>query len=232
MCHHGFKLGKQLRKFIQSFKKINGDVMHMYEVTHVCASSEPLREQFEKRRFAMSTLRTRTRVAWRSGRKNNLYYGDILGEYITCDIFIFDNTVCVFSPLRMFWGSKVEQQKSHVRNFCNSVLRCGPMPRHVAFIMDGNRRYAKEKDKERSEGHESGFEKLAEVRAIHLCSPMSQLIPRTSFLRDDVWIFEIAFFIFISRFVENVHLLLFLSIRFSNCGIEERLLVQRFGNSK
>lgn len=41
--------------------------------------------------------------------------------------------------------------------------QAGPMPKHIAFIMDGNRRYAKKCQVERQEGHSQGFNKLAEV---------------------------------------------------------------------
>lgn len=37
------------------------------------------------------------------------------------------------------------------------------MPKHIAFIMDGNRRYAKKCQVDRKEGHLHGFNKLAEV---------------------------------------------------------------------
>ena len=58
---------------------------------------------------------------------------------------------------------KEEKRTSYVRSFCSNVLKCGPMPKHVAFIMDGNRRFAKKVNCERSKGHEKGFDKLTEV---------------------------------------------------------------------
>ncbi|KAJ8915014.1 hypothetical protein NQ315_015988 [Exocentrus adspersus] len=48
------------------------------------------------------------------------------------------------------------------QRFCINVLKCGPVPNHIAFIMDGNRRYAKKTNVEKSEGHSKGFEKLSE----------------------------------------------------------------------
>ncbi|XP_069478959.1 dehydrodolichyl diphosphate synthase complex subunit DHDDS isoform X2 [Ambystoma mexicanum] len=46
---------------------------------------------------------------------------------------------------------------------CASIIKAGPMPKHVAFIMDGNRRYAKKQHVERQQGHSLGFEKLAQT---------------------------------------------------------------------
>uniref|UniRef100_A0A182J8A9 Alkyl transferase n=1 Tax=Anopheles atroparvus TaxID=41427 RepID=A0A182J8A9_ANOAO len=43
------------------------------------------------------------------------------------------------------------------------VLKAGPIPTHVAFIMDGNRRYAKKANIAKAEGHSAGFEKLSET---------------------------------------------------------------------
>ena len=51
-----------------------------------------------------------------------------------------------------------------VRSLLVGALRQGPIPRHVAFEMDGNRRYAKSHHIEAIEGHSQGFEALARVR--------------------------------------------------------------------
>lgn len=59
---------------------------------------------------------------------------------------------------------KEERKTSYIRTFCNNVMKSGQIPKHVAIIMDGNRRFAKKVNCERSKGHEKGFEKLTEVR--------------------------------------------------------------------
>ncbi|KAL8517690.1 hypothetical protein ACS0TY_015790 [Phlomoides rotata] len=46
---------------------------------------------------------------------------------------------------------------SFLRRVIYSVLSVGPLPRHVAFIMDGNRRYAKKQDLQGGVGHRVGF---------------------------------------------------------------------------
>uniref|UniRef100_A0A8C2VEJ7 Alkyl transferase n=1 Tax=Chinchilla lanigera TaxID=34839 RepID=A0A8C2VEJ7_CHILA len=56
-----------------------------------------------------------------------------------------------------------EGELSLWERFCANVLKAGPMPKHIAFIMDGNRRYAKKCQVERQEGHSQGFNKLAET---------------------------------------------------------------------
>lgn len=43
------------------------------------------------------------------------------------------------------------------------LIRAGPIPRHVAFIMDGNRRFAKKMHVQTQRGHVLGFEKLQET---------------------------------------------------------------------
>ncbi|XP_067945902.1 dehydrodolichyl diphosphate synthase complex subunit DHDDS-like [Watersipora subatra] len=44
-----------------------------------------------------------------------------------------------------------------------SVLKCGEIPKHIAIIMDGNRRYAKKECVQRQVGHMKGFDKLTET---------------------------------------------------------------------
>ncbi|XP_069828702.1 dehydrodolichyl diphosphate synthase complex subunit DHDDS [Dendropsophus ebraccatus] len=56
-----------------------------------------------------------------------------------------------------------DKELSLIERLCANVLKAGPMPKHVAFIMDGNRRYAQKCHVERQEGHSQGFEKLAET---------------------------------------------------------------------
>ncbi len=43
------------------------------------------------------------------------------------------------------------------------ILRCGHIPAHVAFIMDGNRRFARSNAMDTSEGHSMGFERMMQV---------------------------------------------------------------------
>lgn len=47
--------------------------------------------------------------------------------------------------------------------FCIKVVKTGRIPKHIAFIMDGNRRYAKKNSVDNSAGHYKGFDKLSET---------------------------------------------------------------------
>jgi undecaprenyl pyrophosphate synthase len=52
-------------------------------------------------------------------------------------------------------------------SFVIQVLRAGPIPRHVAFIMDGNRRYADRSKIDRRSGHVSGYKSL--MKTLEAC---------------------------------------------------------------
>jgi ditrans,polycis-polyprenyl diphosphate synthase len=44
-----------------------------------------------------------------------------------------------------------------------NVLKMGRMPKSIAIIMDGNRRYATKLNKEKHEGHNHGMQKLEQA---------------------------------------------------------------------
>lgn len=50
-----------------------------------------------------------------------------------------------------------------LENLACSILRCGQVPKHVAFIMDGNRRFANKVKIDKADGHKKGFDTLAKV---------------------------------------------------------------------
>lgn len=61
----------------------------------------------------------------------------------------------------------------HFQRFIISVLAAGPIPKHIAIVMDGNRRYAGKLGKPPIEGHIEGFSALRRVSNIfshgHVC---------------------------------------------------------------
>ena len=57
----------------------------------------------------------------------------------------------------------MEWALQQVRELLIGSLKCGPIPQHIAFVMDGNRRYARNHKLETVEGHHLGFEALARV---------------------------------------------------------------------
>ncbi|KAJ6084065.1 hypothetical protein N7486_010865 [Penicillium sp. IBT 16267x] len=57
----------------------------------------------------------------------------------------------------------IEFAISNLKELLVGALRQGPMPQHVAFVMDGNRRFARSHGIETVEGHNLGFEALARI---------------------------------------------------------------------
>jgi len=52
----------------------------------------------------------------------------------------------------------------HIQRVLLGVLSAGPIPRHIAFVMDGNRRYARTKGMKVIDGHVDGSVALLRVR--------------------------------------------------------------------
>ncbi|KAK5015854.1 cis-prenyltransferase [Cryomyces antarcticus] len=62
-----------------------------------------------------------------------------------------------------FQSPPAEWVMKQLRELLIGALRLGPVPQHVAFVMDGNRRYARNHQIETVEGHNLGFEALARI---------------------------------------------------------------------
>ncbi|KNG88052.1 hypothetical protein ANOM_004104 [Aspergillus nomiae NRRL 13137] len=52
---------------------------------------------------------------------------------------------------------------AYLRSFALQTLQCGPIPRHVAFILDGNRHFARKHGLSIPEGHSAGADRLFET---------------------------------------------------------------------
>ncbi|EME84947.1 uncharacterized protein MYCFIDRAFT_211018 [Pseudocercospora fijiensis CIRAD86] len=57
----------------------------------------------------------------------------------------------------------VEWGIQQLREMLIGSLKCGPIPEHIGFVMDGNRRWARKSKVETVEGHHMGFEALARI---------------------------------------------------------------------
>jgi ditrans,polycis-polyprenyl diphosphate synthase len=51
----------------------------------------------------------------------------------------------------------------YCKNLLINILKTGSVPKHVAFVMDGNRRYARQRNQEVAEGHNAGFDSLSKI---------------------------------------------------------------------
>ena len=62
--------------------------------------------------------------------------------------------------LRMLHSSTVHA----LQRGAGSVLSAGPLPQHVAFVMDGNRRFADRLRMPVDAGHQQGYSKVCSAR--------------------------------------------------------------------
>uniref|UniRef100_A0A1B0GHI0 ditrans,polycis-polyprenyl diphosphate synthase [(2E,6E)-farnesyldiphosphate specific] n=1 Tax=Lutzomyia longipalpis TaxID=7200 RepID=A0A1B0GHI0_LUTLO len=68
-------------------------------------------------------------------------------------IFFYGNAMSWVRETKLPWWQRLAMR----------VVKVGKVPEHIAFIMDGNRRFARKIHVEKAEGHSRGFEKLSEV---------------------------------------------------------------------
>ena len=61
------------------------------------------------------------------------------------------------------------------QNALINILASGPVPGHIAFVMDGNRRYARMHQKDVKEGHSDGFIALQRVRSYDCITSIDML---------------------------------------------------------
>jgi len=64
-----------------------------------------------------------------------------------------------------------ESKLKWYENLAVNVLKCGAIPNHVAFIMDGNRRFANKCGVQKIEGHSKGsvnFKSILKLNAIFI----------------------------------------------------------------
>lgn len=66
-------------------------------------------------------------------------------------------------PTDMFLQRVVGWVSTTAQRVLLYILSAGPVPRHVAFIMDGNRRYARAKHQKVEQGHFAGYIALRRV---------------------------------------------------------------------
>jgi ditrans,polycis-polyprenyl diphosphate synthase len=85
-----------------------------------------------------------------------------------------------------------EIKRSYLAQAVGWILKGGEIPKHVAFIMDGNRRFAKSKGKPPIEGHNKGFSKLAEVltwcETLLITEVTVYAFSAENFKRSQVWL--------------------------------------------
>ncbi|XP_043482095.1 dehydrodolichyl diphosphate synthase complex subunit DHDDS [Leptopilina heterotoma] len=110
-----------------------------------------------------------------------------------------------------------ESKLSWTQRFAIKVVKTGHVPKHVAFIMDGNRRYAKRNNVKNVDGHSKGFDKLSET--LQWCFELG--------------IFEVTVFAFsienFKRSEEEVNDLLDLARRKFERLLEEREQLEKHG---
>ncbi|SMN19159.1 similar to Saccharomyces cerevisiae YMR101C SRT1 Cis-prenyltransferase involved in synthesis of long-chain dolichols [Maudiozyma saulgeensis] len=87
---------------------------------------------------------------------------------ITLFLYVFNQLHIVFmrivpQSVRVWW-------QKFLQDIFIAILKVGPIPEHVSFIMDGNRRYAKSNNLPLKKGHEAGGFTL--LTLVYICKKM------------------------------------------------------------
>lgn len=72
---------------------------------------------------------------------------------LTLTLIILILILCIFS----------QTLHKSLNTLLTTLIKQSPLPNHIAFIMDGNRRYAKHQNKNELQGHETGYTALEDV---------------------------------------------------------------------
>lgn len=121
-----------------------------------------------------SRIDLRLPMACRGGR------GDRLAQWRSAGPFgkqASDSHGMIFQLVSRCLGWLADAASSKAQDALLSILAAGPIPQHVAFVMDGNRRYARRHQRKVQEGHSEGFKALRRVRTITACGSE---VPRCS----------------------------------------------------
>jgi len=70
----------------------------------------------------------------------------------------------IISSMTSLLNTAYDSLSSAFRRGLIKVLTAGPVPQHIAFVMDGNRRYARQRNMAVKQGHTDGFYALRQVR--------------------------------------------------------------------
>ncbi|KAK8916704.1 Dehydrodolichyl diphosphate synthase 6 [Platanthera zijinensis] len=76
----------------------------------------------------------------------------------------------LLTPLLQFLLSGLDLALLYLRRCLFQILASAPLPHHVSFILDGNRRYARKYDLPPGDAHQTGFRNL--VRILRYCAEL------------------------------------------------------------
>ncbi|GAV83045.1 Prenyltransf domain-containing protein [Cephalotus follicularis] len=125
--------------------------------------------------------------------------------------------VSVLNKMEKYKGGGFAALGTFLRRCIFRVLSVGPIPSHVAFIMDGNRRYAKKHNMEAGDGHKAGHFSLMSV--LKDCYDLG-----VKYIT--VYAFSIDNF---KRRPDEVHLLMELMLEKIEESLREESLVNQYG---